>query len=116
MAENRETRPPLTTDAARWEWLIVEDARWVSVRFVDRTGAIYSQALDPDARTLTLTKPDDRAWKADLTYEQPGPDVLILEGGLAGKPIRARCRRADDSRSLLLNRGFHWINERPFNR
>jgi hypothetical protein len=40
--------------------------------------------------------------------------VLNLEGSLDGKPIRLRCRRADESRFLLINRGFHWINERPF--
>jgi hypothetical protein len=109
-----ETRPPLTTDAERWQWLIVEDARWVSVRFMDRTRVTYPQTHDPDARTLNLTRFDDPSWKADLACEQPGPDVLILEGRLAGKPIRVRCRRAEESRFLLINRGFHWINERPF--
>ena len=31
-----------------------------------------------------------------------------------GQPLRVRCRRPDESRFLLVNRGFHWVNERPF--
>jgi hypothetical protein len=109
-----EDRPPLTTDATRWQRLIVEDPRWVSVQFMNQSRATYDQTLDPDSRTLTLEKSGDPAWKATLTYGQPEADVLTLEGTLAGKRIRVRCRRADESRFLLITRGFHWINEGPF--
>jgi hypothetical protein len=70
--------------------------------------------IGPDTRTLTLKKFDDPAWKVVFTYGQPEPDVLTLAGTLDGKAIRARFRRADESRFLLVTRGFHWINERPF--
>lgn len=109
-----EARPPLTTDPVRWQRLVVEDPRWVSVRFMNQSRAIYDQALDPDSRTLTLTKPGDPAWKAILTVGQPEEEVLTLEGTLDGKRIRVKMRRADESRFLLINRGFRWINERPF--
>jgi hypothetical protein len=38
-----------------------------------------------------------------------------MEGTLNGK-IKARLRRAESSDFLLISRGFHWINEYPFNR
>ncbi len=46
----------------------------------------------------------------------PVQRVFALEGTVNGKQIRGRFRRMDDSRFPLLSRGFHWVNERPFNR
>jgi hypothetical protein len=33
-----------------------------------------------------------------------------------GRKIRAQLRRVPQTDFLLINRGFHWINEFPFNR
>jgi hypothetical protein len=30
--------------------------------------------------------------------------------------VTARMRRIETEKMLLVTRGFHWINERPFNR
>ncbi|HVT17788.1 MAG TPA: hypothetical protein VHQ90_16620 [Thermoanaerobaculia bacterium] len=43
----------------------------------------YFLKLDPRARRLELTKSEDRAWKASLSYERLGPDRLALEGTIA---------------------------------
>ena len=42
--------------------------------------------------------------------------ALALAGGVDGRQIQAALRRADPSQFLLTSRGFHWINEYPFNR
>ncbi len=39
-----------------------------------------------------------------------------MEGTLDGRKIKARMRRVETSDFLLISRGFHWINEYPFNR
>jgi hypothetical protein len=41
---------------------------------------------------------------------------VTFEGTPAFRRIRARLRRVDESALLLLNQGFHWVNEFPFNR
>jgi hypothetical protein len=43
---------------------------------------------------------------------------VILEGALpgGGPPLVVKLKRVDLSKFLLTNRGFRWINERPFNR
>jgi hypothetical protein len=33
-----------------------------------------------------------------------------------GRHIHAKLRRQPDDKFLLINRGFHWVNEVPFNR
>jgi hypothetical protein len=109
-----QDRPPLTTDARRWERLIVERPRMVSVRRMDQSLVHYEQTIDTEARTLNLKQSDDAASMADLIYDQPQPDVLTLNGTVDGKKVRIRCRRMDESRFPLISRRFHWINERPF--
>jgi hypothetical protein len=40
----------------------------------------------------------------------------VLTGTVDNDPLEIRMRRKDPSEFLLVNRGFHWINELPFNR
>jgi len=65
--------------------------------------------------TLTLKGEEGKPPQAVLHYEQAGNE-LVLEGELRGSPIRTRLRKKDPGTFLLLNRGFHWVNEYPFNR
>lgn len=45
-----------------------------------------------------------------------GPRTLVLEGDYAGARIRVRLRERQLDSFLLCNRGFHWIQEYPYNR
>ena len=51
-----------------------------------------------------------------LTYQKIDPDHLHLTGSFQGRPLDCRLARIPSGSFLLLNRGFHWINETPFNR
>ena len=51
-----------------------------------------------------------------LTYTEPAPGKLIVEGTLEGKAVKITLQRRDESSFFLLSRGFHWINEQPINR
>jgi hypothetical protein len=72
--------------------------------------------LDEKMRTLVISKRHDPNWKTTLVYRRPQPDVLFVEGPFDGHEVRARLRLAEPPEFLLVTRGFHWINERPFNR
>ena len=115
LALNGETRPPLLTDASRWRHVIFDSRRFVSILPMDGSRERYRLELDSTARTLTLTKTGDPQWKSEISYERPEPGLLLLHGTFDGQPLHARLRR-DDREFLLVTRGFHWINERPFNR
>jgi hypothetical protein len=49
-------------------------------------------------------------------YTRTGPDQLALEGAVDAATLSVRLERLDGNNMLLLNRGFHWINEEPFSR
>jgi predicted DCC family thiol-disulfide oxidoreductase YuxK len=65
--------------------------------------------------TVTITRRGEPQ-PMTLKFKQPEPGVLALEGRFDGGMVSARLRRQDDAPPLLISRGFHWINEFPFNR
>ncbi|HJQ31114.1 MAG TPA: hypothetical protein VJ866_02990 [Pyrinomonadaceae bacterium] len=111
-----ELRPPLVTDQTRWRRVVFDRPGVLAVFTMTDVRQRFPVELDEEKRTLSLKKRDDPNWKTVLTYEQPEPERLTLAGDFDGHPVQARLRRADPSRFLLTSRGFHWINEAPFNR
>jgi hypothetical protein len=65
---------------------------------------------------MALGKYQDKNWKAQLTFDRPAPDRLILQGQIDGHQIQAQLTQFDLSKYLLISRGFHWVQEHPFNR
>lgn len=112
-------RPPLLTDKTRWRYLVFGYPEFVSIRLMDsssETGQQFYQVKVNEAkRTFTLLKRRDIKWRASFSYRKPAPDVLELEGTMDGQKIRARLRRMDENRFMLVSRGFHWVNEYPIN-
>ena len=71
--------------------------------------------FDQAKGTVTITRRGEPE-PMTMSFKQPEPGVLILEGRYDGGLVFARLRRQDDAPPLLISRGFHWINEFPFNR
>jgi uncharacterized membrane protein YphA (DoxX/SURF4 family) len=111
-----QTRPPLTTDAARWQRVIFQTPKSVMVQPMTGPNQPFTLELNEGAKTLTLGKRDDPNWKAVLTYRDEGEGRMAIEGDFDGHATRALLTRFDDSKFLLKSRGFNWIQERPFNR
>ncbi len=111
-----QVRPPLLTDKVRWRRLIVDEPGVLMIQDMSDASRFYALRLDDDTRTLTLSDPRDSTRKSAVVYGEPEPGLLALEGTFDGRKIRARLRHTDRSDFLLVKRGFHWINEVPFNR
>lgn len=72
---------------------------------------------DGAKKTLTLTPFGGPTGKPSvLVYTRDASGRGTLDGTFEGKPLHAELRWIDTSKSLLTTRGFHWINESPFNR
>jgi hypothetical protein len=54
--------------------------------------------------------------KYRFNYRFPKKDSLILVGALKKDSLEIRLKLYDWQNFLLVHRGFHWINEYPFNR
>jgi len=107
-------RAPLVTDYERWRRVIVQDAG--SIRFwrMDDTFFSLNKTLDQSAHSMTLT--DGKAAAGSLSYQQPSPDAMIFDGTIKGHAIHMETRLFDHNQMLLKTRGFHWVQEAPFNK
>jgi hypothetical protein len=116
LATDGKDRPPLMTDKARWRRLIIDRRGTAAVQLMDDSRQFYGVTVDPERGELTLKRFNTPDPQSSFTYREPEEGVLTLDGKSDGRATRARLRRIDESKFLLINRGFHWINEYPFNR
>lgn len=107
---------PTTGISQRWQRVIFDSPRRVVVQSGTDPHQRFSLQLDEGKQTLTLRKREDPNWNTTLTYKHVGPELMTLAGTLNGSEMTARLRRSEDRKFLLTDRGFHWINEFPFNR
>jgi hypothetical protein len=114
-AVNGQDRPPLLTDRARWRWVVFEYAGEVSIHGM-KDFRDYGLKVEEGRKRLVVTDFKTQEAQSVFTYRQTGRDLLALDGTFEGQAIRASLHRIDKSKFLLLNRGFHWVSERPFNR
>ena len=108
-------QPLLITDAQAWRRIIFDSPQFAQIERMEDNQA-YSAALDEKSRTLTLTDSHDKNWQAKFTYARPSLDRLKLDGAMAGKKAALELQRMDEKKFLLVSRGFHWVQDYPFNR
>jgi uncharacterized membrane protein YphA (DoxX/SURF4 family) len=116
MSINGVVRAPLTTDYERWRRVTFDRPTSMAFLRMDDSVLGYTARIDETAKTITLTKPQDAAWKPVLAFDRSAPDQLTLAGDLDGRKVEMRLRLVDRSKFLLVTRGFNWIQEYPFNR
>jgi hypothetical protein len=109
------TRSPLLTDYDRFRRVIFDRPMGVAFQRMDDTFVNYGVRIDAAANTVTLTL-GPTASPGSFFFEQPAADRLVLKGAIDGRAIEIEGRLVDRSSFLLLNRGFHWVQEYPFNR
>lgn len=106
-------RPALTTDTERWQDFIIQGPGSAVIVPMDGSLDRCQAKLDDAKHTLEITSTQPK-WSAKLSYARQA-DTMTLEGTRDGKPLKATMHRIDPQ-WLLKTRGFHWVNEFPFNR
>ena len=72
--------------------------------------------INANDKTIALTKTTDKDWKGKLTFQRPAADQLILDGEMGNHKMHMQLHLVDRDKFLLVNRGFNWVQEYPFNR
>jgi uncharacterized membrane protein YphA (DoxX/SURF4 family) len=104
-------QPALLSNTNRWQRVIFDTPEILYIQGMDSQIRTLSLQLDAARRTFTLTNSADPTWKATFTYEDPGANRLVLDGDFGGHHVNANLSRMDLSQFLLLNRGFHMVNQ-----
>ena len=107
------------------ERALPDDQRWVRVGIsstglgvivrADGSGRRQSMEFNESKGTVTITRRGETN-AIVLTFARCEPGVMLLQGQFEGATVSAHLRLQDEARPLLTSRGFHWINEFPYNR
>jgi uncharacterized membrane protein YphA (DoxX/SURF4 family) len=109
-------RSPLIGDYGRWRRIVFDSPDYVAYQRMDDSFGNFNCAIDQKNQTIALTKADDKKWKGLLHYQRPKPGQLILDGDVGGHPMHMQLALFDRSKFQLVGRGFHWVQEYPYNR
>jgi uncharacterized membrane protein YphA (DoxX/SURF4 family) len=111
-----QVRSPLVTDYDRWHRAVFDAPNQAVFQRMDDTFARYGATINGGEKTIALTKGDDKNWKANFTFQRVGENELILDGNMDSHKIHMQLQLVDRNKFVLVSRGFHWIQEYPFNR
>jgi hypothetical protein len=116
MTIDGQIRSPLVNDYDRWRRVIFDYSDQIWFQRMDDSFAAYGAAMDVGKKSIAITKRNDKNWKGNLNFERATPEQLALDGEMSGHRLHMELKLVDQTKMLLKSRGFHWVQEYPFNR
>ena len=113
---NGEERPPLTSDYTRWRRLIIERGNRAVVQMMDNSQQYYEMKVDTTDHYMTINLPDDTSRVDTLHFSYPDSTHLLLQGLLQKDTMKIVMKVRKKENFQLMNRGFRWVSEYPYNR
>ncbi len=103
-------------EASPWHKVIFEYPGDITVQLVNGERKYYGASVDLPNHKIILSSHRDPEWQRVFSMVELAPNVVNLESNAEDVPSRVTIRRIEDAKFLLKSRGFHWINEYPYNR
>ncbi|MBS1529169.1 MAG: DoxX family protein, partial [Bacteroidetes bacterium] len=113
---NKDTLKPMTTNLTRWNKLAFDGDGYAFLKYMNDSTEYVAVKIDSVKRTIVINRFTDTLNKYHFSYIKPKKDSLYLVGKFKKDSIRIMFHRDDPGKFLLVRRGFHWINEYPYNR
>ena len=112
---NGDTLSPLLTDPLRWKRMLIDYPNFTSIVRMNDNVTRYTTEIDTMAGQFTFSLQQDTVNKYVLDYAHDGSKIT-LAGVLFSDTINVTFQQKDLNEFGLLGRGFHWVNEVPYNR
>lgn len=93
--------------------ITLDDTYLAQFRTQDDKVTWYRIEYDAAQRNIKFTSLKKGAW---LQWDTPAAGKTELHGQWTGVPVTLSVHRVDPDKYLLMTRGFHWVQERAFNR
>ena len=113
---NGKEIPPLTTDSVRWHQLVIEWQEFARVKFMDDKLEHFKIKVDVKQNEIEMEQQENLAAHYKFKYNLTNDSTLTLNGLKDQDSLSITFRKFDLRKFRLMNRGFHWINEYPYNR
>jgi hypothetical protein len=105
-----ELRPAQLNDYdRRWRRVIFDAPQWMFFQRTDDSFVRYAVNIDPQQRTLAITRGHNRTWRSEFTFERPDSDRLVLDGNMDGHRINMQLQLVEFDTFRLLNSRFRWV-------
>ncbi|MEO6135804.1 MAG: hypothetical protein ABIP35_11670 [Ginsengibacter sp.] len=114
--KNKDTLPALATDTLQWKQLSIIYTDYATIKMMNDSVKGYNFKPDTATKTVKLFTFSDTAHKSTLHYFNPDSTHLVFTGKLHDDSVYIEMQKLDFNKMRLINRGFHWINEYPYNR
>jgi hypothetical protein len=111
-----KTLPPLTTDSTRWKQMIISYTGYARVKKMNDSTTNFTTVFDQKKKEMVLKSTSKDSLKYVLNYRVIGKDKLVISGLSDKDSISVSFKRKDLKDFRLINRGFHWVSEYPYNR
>ena len=108
--------PPLITDSLRWQYLSIQGKGRARIKRVDGSSINYRFVPDTALQQIVYNGLGKNCKVDSFYYSQPDSLHLQLAGTHLGDSLHIVMRLKNKEDFLLINRGFHWVSEYPFNR
>jgi hypothetical protein len=112
---NNDTIPLLYNDTTHWKQVVVNFEGYARIRLLNDSARRYVFEVDTVAQQVMYHPAADTTLKYRMAYQRQ-QDQLWLRGNIKGDSVQLLFRRYDENKYLMNNRGFHWVNEFPYNR
>ncbi len=113
---NNDTLPPIETSSIRWKQLIIDRVNYASCQFMIDSTIRFNTTLDTLAKRIDFSHISENYLQYSFYYNIPSSEKLNFKGIRGRDSVSIYMTRKNLSDFRLMNRGFNWINEYPFNR
>lgn len=104
------------SDSAEWKYLVIEWEGLASIRQLNDRSYRLDFKVDTIKKNITANLQSDTLHKYQLSYKQLNDTTLNLKGVFVKDTIDYTFGKVNMKSFRLINRGFHWVNEYPFNK
>lgn len=113
---NTDTIPPLLTDTVIWKQMIIQREGYASFIYMNDKRKNMRFSLDSTLHKAIIFPVEDSSVRSIFTIKSLDTTQIVMAGKLNTDSLQIIYKKVDLNSFLLLSRGFHWINEYPFNR
>ncbi|MEO7309736.1 MAG: hypothetical protein ABIX01_05020 [Chitinophagaceae bacterium] len=112
---NNDTIPLIYKDTTNWKQLILSSKGYARVKLLNDSLRWYVFNVDTLKHSIGLYPEEDTVAKYQMSYTV-NKDLLTIAGRMKTDSVVMQFRRYDETKFLLNSRGFHWVNEDPYNK
>jgi len=110
-------RPVLNGDTTLVKRVIFQQNTAAAVQMMNDAIRRFGASVDTTRKQLTLLPSgSDAITLSPLSYQRPDHEHLLIDGMIDGRMTHLALQFRDPDSFLQRSRGFHWVQELPFNR